>query len=379
MRRLLFILTIVLLGTACKKAFVPSGALADQNKYLVIDGVINSGSDSTFIKLSRTKKFDTTIVVNVETGAKLAIESDASASYSLTEIAPGTYAAPPMSLDPLHKYRLDIKTSDGKQYLSDYVAVKNAPPIDSVGFKALNDGVHIYVNAHDDANATRYYRWGYTEAWEFHSWFHSFWVGLRPRYANESVYICYTGDTSKSIVTSSTATLVKDMIYQAPVATIPATSEKIEAKYSILVKQYALTSDAYSFWQNLSKNTNQFGSIFDPQPSTNQTNYHCVENPNELVVGYLSVGTVTTKRIFITADQLLKSYAPADNFGCKLDSAYYYHQPFYFDLPPQSTTIDGFYVAPLAPLGGPNYITYSTTVCADCTVRGKVTPPPFWQ
>src|SRR5579862_6067648 len=118
MRKLFWIFILVLLSAACKKAFVAAGALADQNKYLVIEGVINSGSDSTFIKLSRTKKFDTTIVVDVEIGAKLAIESDANASYPLTEIIPGTYAAAPLNLDPSHKYRLDIKTSDGKEYLS---------------------------------------------------------------------------------------------------------------------------------------------------------------------------------------------------------------------------------------------------------------------
>jgi hypothetical protein len=377
------ILLIVLLFISCKKAFTPPGALSSTAKYLVIQGVINSG-DSTIINLSRTKIFDTVFTMDVETGAQVNVESDANNSYPLTETTPGTYSMAPITLDNTHKYRLNIKTSNNENYVSDFVAVKNAPPIDSVGFKAQQNGVLIYVNSHDATNATRYYRWGYSEAWQFHSYYESFWVGLSPRMANDFVYQCYTNDLSKSILISSTAKLSQDVVYQAPIAAIPSTSEKIETKYSILVKQYALTSDAYSFWQNLQNNTNQLGSIFDAQPTQNQTNYHCLTDPAEIVVGYLSVGEVTTKRIFISASQLLPSYSPANAYGCSLDTAYYYHDPSYFDpniLGPNSgnTSVLGLYGTPAPPFSQPNAITYSTTICADCTVRGSLTPPPFWQ
>jgi hypothetical protein len=378
------ILLIVLLFVSCKKAFTPPGALSSTSKYLVIEGVINSGNDSTFINLSRTKIFDTVVSIDVERGAQVSVESDANNSYPLMETAPGTYSSAPLNLDNTHKYRLNIKTTDNKNYVSDFVAVKNSPPIDSVGFKAQQDGVHIYVNSHDGANATRYYRWEYSEAWQFHSYYESFWVGISPRMAADYRYQCYTNDVSKSILISSTAKLSEDVVYQAPIATLPSTSEKIETKYTILVKQYALTSDAYSFWQNLQSNTNQLGSIFDAQPTQNQSNYHCLSNPAEIVIGYLSVGNVTTKRIFITANQLLPSYGPLNVYGCSLDTAYYFHDPSYLDpaiLGPNSgnTTVDGIYASPSPPFGLPNYVTYSKTICDDCTVRGSLNPPPFWQ
>ncbi|MDB5153592.1 MAG: hypothetical protein JWR54_2343, partial [Mucilaginibacter sp.] len=65
------LLLIVLIFINCKKAFTPPGALTDTNKYLVIDGIVNSGSDSTFIKLSRTKKFDKVIVIDPEGNAQV--------------------------------------------------------------------------------------------------------------------------------------------------------------------------------------------------------------------------------------------------------------------------------------------------------------------
>jgi hypothetical protein len=383
-------LLIVVLFIGCKKAFNPPGALANTNKYLVVDGIINSGSDSTFIKLSRTKEFSIPIVLDHETGAQVSVESDANSSYPLSEISPGTYSAAPLNLNNSHKYRLRIKTSDNKEYLSDFVAVKNAPPVDSVGFKAQSDGVHIYVNTHDGNNATRYYRWEFNEAWQFHSWYQSFWIGTGRRQQDQYRYYCFSGDTSRSILIGSSAQLSSDVIFQAPIATVPANSEKIEAKYSILVKQYALTIDAYNFWTNLEKNNEEMGSIFDAQPSVNQTNYHCLSDPGEIVVGYLSVGSSSSKRIFITASQLLPSYQPADAYGCRIDTEYASKAPNYNHPPGETapnlsdpnsgyTSIEGLFYSPPLPFGAPNAITYSTTICDDCTVRGTLTAPAFWK
>ncbi len=303
--------------------------------------------------------------------------SDASGSFSLTEATPGIYSGL-LNLSNTAKYRLRIKTTDSKEYLSDYVQVKNAPPVDSVGFTAQADGVHIYVNAHDDANATKYYRWEYNEDWAFHTWYQA--VVRAP----QTRYQCYAKDVSSRVNLASTAKLSADIVFEAPIATIPSTSEKIMIKYSILVKQYALTSDGYSFWENLQKNSDQLGSIFDAQPSTNQTNYRCLSNPAEVVIGYLSAGYVSTKRIFISASQLLPTYAVPNTYGCVLDTAFAYKDPNYSDpliLGPKTGTsvIANYYGAPPQPFGAPTFVTYSTNICNDCTLRGGLNPPPFWK
>jgi hypothetical protein len=44
---------LVIAATGCKKPFNPI-VLSTSNSYLVVEGMINSGSDSTFIKLSHT-------------------------------------------------------------------------------------------------------------------------------------------------------------------------------------------------------------------------------------------------------------------------------------------------------------------------------------
>jgi hypothetical protein len=71
-----------------------------------------------------------------------------------------------------------------------------------------------------------------------------------------------------------------------------------------LVRQYGLSKDAYDFWQNLQKNTQQLGSIFDAQPSQINGNIHSTSNADEPVIGYVSVGNYTTKRFFIDQHNL---------------------------------------------------------------------------
>lgn len=378
---------LLLVAVSCKKPFTPNLATSNNIRYLVIEGTI-SMNDSTLIRLTRTKKVDTLRTIFPETGAVVTIESDANTSYPLSEIRSGIYAAPPLNLDATRKYRLSVKTTDNKAYVSDFVMVKNAPPIDSVGFVAQPSGVRIYANAHDATNATRYYRWEFTEDWQFHSkYLSTYYNDGYPRAVDAQIYYCFSNDSSTNVVLASTTKLASDIVYQAPVTVIPANSEKIEKKYSILVKQYALTPDAYAFWLNLQKNTEKLGSIFDVQPSETQSNFHCVTNPNETVVGFLSAGNTSYKRIFITANQLLPSYSPKYPCDCDLDTTFMNpktpQEVISTNIFNQSNSlylaVSGLFIPPPSPFGGPTALTYSTLLCVDCTLRGTKVPPPFWR
>src|SRR5437868_6518765 len=148
----------------CRKPYDPP-AISATNSYLVVEGVINAGLDSTFIKLSRTVKISDKVVANPETGAALTVAGDQNFSYPLAEISKGNYASQGLNLDNGHKYRLRIRTSGNKQYLSDYVEVLNSPRIDSVSYDIKGalamPGVNVYVNTHDQSNKVKYYRWDY--------------------------------------------------------------------------------------------------------------------------------------------------------------------------------------------------------------------------
>src|SRR6185437_2911632 len=241
MKRVSYWLVILTLTMGCKKPYSPP-VISKSPSYLVVEGVISAGADSTIIKLSRTVNLSNGAAPRSETGATIDIESDANSSYPLTEITKGNYVSPGLNLDNSKKYRLRIKTVYGQTYLSDFVPVSITPPIDSVGFKVQNNGMEIYANTHDPQNSTHYYRWDYAETWQFHALYASGYITdgaeIINRPANQQIYFCFAGDVSSTILLGSSAKLSQDVIYQSPIAFVPSTSAKVELRYSLLLRQY---------------------------------------------------------------------------------------------------------------------------------------------
>ncbi|WP_216846702.1 DUF4249 domain-containing protein [Mucilaginibacter sp. L196] len=376
---------------SCTKPYNPK-VIASANNYLVVEGTINTGGDSTIIKLSRTVNLNAATTTNPVTDATVAIQDDQNVSYSLQSLNNGYYTNPILNLVNTRKYRLSVTTSDGKIYLSDYVTPIASPPIDSIGFNAGSNkqqgaGVQIYLNTHDPNNNTHYYRWDYVETWQFNAKYESQYISdgtqIIARTPAQNIYSCYGNSISNNILLGSSAKLSQDVISQAPITFIPSTSEKIEQRYSINIKQYALSADAYNYFALLKQNTEDLGSIFDAQPAQLTGNIHCTTDATLPVIGYISAGAVQQKRIYINETQLPVAWTPTYPYDCELDSAYFSApksgvnevQIYLIPLPNSSIPAVQFFKGGPAPAG---YL-YSDVDCVDCTIRGTVTKPGFWQ
>src|SRR5579872_6461102 len=103
---LVLLLLFLLLCTNCQKPYQPAIISVNPN-YLVVEGTINSGSDSTFITLSRTALLDSTSIQK-ETGATVTVESDKNDTYNLAEVKPGVYGVVNLNLPTDRNYRLHI-------------------------------------------------------------------------------------------------------------------------------------------------------------------------------------------------------------------------------------------------------------------------------
>lgn len=373
MKNILFFLSFMLFIGACKDRYNPP-AVSFNSSFLVVEGYLN-GSGTTSIKLSRTFKLADSASVTLEQNAQVKVESNTGSSYSLAPKGSGVYEAQ-IVFNPAQQYRLHVITSGNKEYLSDYVVYKVTPAVDSISWRRNSSGVQVYVNAHDDQNKTIYYRWDYDETWAIQSAFYS-----NVEYRNKmivtrnpaiNIFYCWQSQTSTRILLGSSAKLTKDVISMSPVTAIPNGSLMLSVKYSILLRQYALPEKAYQYWLNLQKNTENLGSIFDPLPSEISGNIHCVTTPSEPVIGFISAGTVQSKRIFISNSEV-------SNWGyyedCELDFVpnikdsidFYFSDGYY-----SPTTITN------SPSGAPGY-NFSSTGCIDCTLRGTNVKPSFWQ
>jgi Domain of unknown function (DUF4249) len=305
--RYILLLSICTSSLLCKQPYNPP-ALAGGTHYLVVDGSIISGDDSTIISLSRTQNLsDSTynFLSVAETGAAVSVVRVSGDSYTLTEQSPGKYVSAQLALNPSELYQLQIITAGGQKYLSDSVPVIITPPIDSISYQLENDGMHVFVNTHDPTNNTRYFRWRYSETWEYQSARSSTYIYLPqdsttvPRDPSQDVSTCWIGDQSTNLLLGSSVQLSQDIIYDQLLTLIPPGTQKLSVEYSILVYQYALTSGSYSFFQLLQQTTEQLGSLFDMQPSELTGNIHNVANRNEPVLGYISASTLQQQRIFI--------------------------------------------------------------------------------
>ncbi|MEN0053041.1 MAG: DUF4249 domain-containing protein [Mucilaginibacter sp.] len=369
----------------CKKPYNPPVVSSD-NHYLVVEGVINSGNDSTVINLSRTVKLTENVSTQAVSNFSVVVEDAQGNGYTLKPEGNGKYDIGPMHLDISKKYRLHLKDPTGKEYASDYVEVRQNPPIDSIGFFPKNNNLQLYVSTHNATNNTRYYRWDYAETWRFHTRYQSGYIvdtvtkEVRGRRINELVYFCFAGDKSSNIILGSSEKLVQDVIAQGPITTIPNTSEKLELRYTILLKQYALTKEGYQFWENMRKNTEQLGSIFDAQPSQLQGNIHNINDPAEPVIGYVSITDIQSKRIFIDNSQLPTDWIAKYPYDCgPLDTAYYSApKSGHNDVEDLIIKGNGIPVVPFGNFRVEGYL-YTSAGCTDCTIRGRVMQPLFWK
>jgi len=362
----------------CTKPYKPA-IVAGNNNYLVVEGNINTGTDSTTIQLSRTTNIASGVTMQPEPGATVAIQDNQNQSYSLTGKSNGAYTSALLTLDPTRMYRLNITTSDGKNYISDYVPATVSPPIDSVGFSLKSNGMQLYVNTHDPKNNTHYYHWNYVETWQFQAKYYSDFIlddsSLVVRQQSQQIYQCWANDISTDIQLASSAKLSQDVIYQNPLIFIPSTSEKIETRYSILLKQYAMTAAGYSYYSLLKQNTEELGTIFDPQPSTLTGNIHCTTNTGIIVIGYVTAGTYQQKRIFVDNSQLPQVWRPIYPYDCEADTAKYGNAAYFTLLQKNSPYIAIDYASNASGVVG---FLYSDRQCADCSIRGTTVQPSFW-
>jgi Domain of unknown function (DUF4249) len=365
--------TVLTMGS-CKQEY-PLPEDTQNLNLLVVEGLLNSGTGPTLVRLSRSFNPGGNPTPKPELRAQVTVEGENNTVSVLTGNTKGEYISNQLNLNTNQRYRLRIKTIDGKEYLSDFVPVQSPPAIDSVHWQRTDESILFMVDTHDPQNSTRYYRWEYDETWEINSYFNSLYEyrndSVVDRLNPSAIYYCWKYGFSNSIILGSSAKLSQDVISQQHLLNIPLGDEKITVRYSLLVRQFALTKEAYQFWEIMKKNTEQVGTLFDPQPSQLLSNIHCVNDPEEPVIGFVSAGSYVEKRLFITRAQVhpWPYYLLCEEKRVPLDSLkYYFAGNTYIPLYELYSMITGRLIG---------YVSGSR-FCTDCTSRGSNVKPSYW-
>ena len=278
-------------------------ATKEEANFLVVDGFLNGTTGVANVKLTHAIQLDENVPPPAEAHADVKVESESGQLISLTEIKDGIYQAEEVTFDTSKKYRLRIKTSAGASYSSDLVPIRQSPVLDSVSWRPEATGTRIYVSGHDPANQTIYYRYLFTETWEYRSELVSYFkkVNFQPVYRqpNEQVYTCWNSTFNQDVLTTSTKRLSSDRVSMFPVRMLAKGSLLLGRTYSINVQQRAITQEEYEYWELIKKTTQSLGGLFDPLPSQVVGNVHNENDVNDKVLGFFTGGFVQEKRIFI--------------------------------------------------------------------------------
>lgn len=358
---------------------------------VVVEGTITNEEKDQVILLSTTSKLE-------EEGpsplgnAQVRVIDDTGTIYIFEEAAAGEYvSASPFKAEEGRSYQLEFTTRGEGKYISDPVQFSGTTIIEDVfavpGTNIEGDpGVEIRVDGRGTANNTGYYRYEYEETYKIVSQFFKSKdiildengnIDLVPKSKEE--YTCYKTDPSRNIVISNTNTLDEDNVQGELLRFIGSDNPVFAHRYSILVRQYGISREAYSFYKtllDLSDSDNLFSQV---QPGYLPGNIHSLSNPDENVLGFFGVSSVAEKRVFFDYTDfynLSDGHRPTFTPSCPRTRPSNFNYLVELLNTGRYLFFDDLSVGP--PTNSPRYILVPAE-CVDCTLIGSNEVPEFWE
>lgn len=390
-KNILLLFFIALLG--CVEP-IPIETISYEN-YLVVEASITSEFKRHNVVLSRTFEIDTN-ENSPETGASVSIIDSQNNRYLFTETTPGNYISnTEFNAESNNSYTLKITTRNGNSYTSKPQQLTTNSQIEKLTTLVETStegeqGVSISVHSFNPNNNSNYYRYTFEETYKISPpyWSDSelvivsdtrpYQVELQRRTVNNKD--CYKTIYSTDILLTETKSLAEDRV-NFPLRFILSDDFIISKRYSILVKQFVQTPEAYNYYKTLKKVSGTENVFAQVQPGFINGNITSDSDRNEKVIGFFEVSSVSEKRLFFNFEDIFPnqtSYFPNScDFVAPLLSDPFTGESPLIDLIKDNTHtyfkendtgaqhLEGKYL--LVP-----------KICGDCTVLGSNIKPSFW-
>ena len=397
-------LLLALAITGCTEQYAFKNT--DFESALVVEGTITNEIKNQTIRVSQVYELEET-GPKFETGANVFISDDQGNEYQFEEKDTIYASITPFKAEPGRKYQLKIRTKEGKNYTSDEQTLTTETKIDNVTATVETvegqRGVQINVDSYDPTNTSKYYRYEYTETYKIIApWWDyrqtklyeypeipanpiegtpaipgGIGISVTPRVGESKT--CFSSKNSDKIILTTTNSFNEDRVH-FPIRFISNQNYIITHRYSIFVKQYVQNLAAHTFYKTL-RDLSTSGNILSPkQPGFFYGNIKSVENPNEKVIGFFEVSSVSSERIYFNYTDLFPN-EPAP--------------PYYVDDCQPREFLDCFGDIPCrgvqlrSAIGSNLLIHFSSSMgnntyfmvppqCGDCTTFSSNIIPPFW-
>ncbi len=389
--------------STCIDPYTP--VLKGYESLLVVEGLVTDEAVPYEVRLTRSVQNEDSDPERV-TDATVYISDESGNKAYLGLSGNGSYVTDPEEFTGVtgKTYTLHITTADGREYASDPALMLPVPGIEDIYYEndeeysgdqsEILEGIRIYVDTEEGSGENQYLRWEYEETWKFKLADYK-----RYDYINDTVILpiydvkdfCWKTVKSSTIVEGSIVPGEDDFIRKAPVCFVASSkSDRLILQYSILVKQYSLSKEAYDFWNNLKQVNEAGGTIFDEQPYLVISNVSCLNDPGEKVLGYFQVSAVKQERKYITPGELDELNLPWFKPDCKrfvVSPLDYWvegsmNEPMSWDELYQMFVGEGefTFVEPIynEETDELEDLVFVINECSDCELTGSFVQPDWW-
>nr|WP_298999055.1 DUF4249 domain-containing protein [uncultured Allomuricauda sp.] len=381
---------------SCVETFEPETEVFES--VLIVEAAITNEDKRQQVLLNRTFRLEEE-GPNPESSATVRVVDDQQNEFVFEEVEPGRYlSVQTFSAVPNRQYQLSIATSDGRTYGSDSVSLTPESQIlDLYASREENsngqDGIAILIDSQGNQSGTQSFRFEYEETYKIIA---PRWVAVdavvireRPSPAiiilepkTEEQQVCYNTELSNTIILGDTENTNQNGLTRFPVRFISRDNFIISHRYSILVRQFAQTREAFAFYETLNEFSSQTESLFSQvQPGFLNGNIFSQEGESDNVVGFFEASSVTSRRIFFDYEDFFPGEPlPPYASDCSLE--------FTPDLLPSSPggasplvqAINSLRQKYVEATGDDNRpFVLVNRPCGDCTALGSNVIPEFWE
>jgi len=398
--RIIFALVISFSMVTCIDPYTPQ--LKAFESRLVVDALLTDEITSSYVRLTRTTLYPDSDPKMVS-GATVTITDDLGTIALLAERSPGNYHTDTLTFraEVGRTYQLTIETRDGNKYESSPCLMRPVPDIDSIYYGVdqvfseqtgeFREGLTFYIDTKNEEPGS-YYRWAYEEWWKF-----SVPDPAIFRYFNDSTIVplqtinrtCYAHTRSDIIDIENTVSgHIGDFIMKPVLFLASDESDRLMIQYCLDVKQMSLSPEEYEFWHLMTEINEAGGDIFDKQPFQVFSNIRNLTDQDDQVIGYFQVSGVKHKRTYVTLAEAAALGIPLYRYECDRQEKGEIDYPS--TSPGEGFTFNEIYAAFLnsgyafvAPIYDNNNalfrLIFVKPYCADCTLRGSLDKPWFWE
>ncbi|NER16368.1 DUF4249 domain-containing protein [Spongiivirga citrea] len=389
----------LLVLSSCIETFEPGTQTFEDT--LIIEGRITNELKEQVIFITRSFRFEDE-GPSQETGATVRVVGDTGMTINFIEASPGKYISEtPFSAQSGIGYHLEVISKSGQHFQSTQTNLPPVVPIAKMyheaGFDSNNSpGIGVYVDSENPQGNANFYRYEFIETYRIEApkwspleaivisdvW--EFEVDTAPREQEERV--CYKTNHSTAIMQATTNASTEDKIQKFPVRFIVKDDYMTTHRYSILVKQYVQTREAYRYFEKLNEFSQSENLFSDIQPGFLEGNIRSLDDADKNAVGFFEVTSVTSKRLYFKYHDAF----PGERLPKFVTNCTEVAPPLASGHAPEAVTsplIDNIKLGLLRYFDVNNRITLDfrgpfimvPPACGDCTVLGSNIKPDFWE